>query len=681
MNILITGINSYIGNAFFEYACKKETDWKIAKISLRGALWKKENFSCYDVILHVAGKAHADVGNVSQEVKEEYYRVNRDLTLEIAQKAKREGVKQFIYLSSMIIYGDSAPVGKTKMIHADTVPSPDNFYGDSKWQADQGIAAMNSEMFKTAVVRIPMVYGKGSKGNYPMLSKIAGKLNIFPDIVNQRSMIYIENLCEFFREIIVYQDSGIFHPQNPEYTKTSKMVATIAKVHGKKMHLTKCLNPLVQIAARIPGKIGKLCNKAFGNSCYDREISTYRNNEYQIFSLKESIKKTEEIVRPKALMTASVASMIDLFSMDNIRILQQQGYEVEVAANFEFGSITSEKRVKAFQEKLGKEGIKVYHVPIPRSIGDIKNIITSYNELKKICRRERYAIVHTQSPIGGVVARLAVKGLRKKGTRVVYTAHGFHFYHGAPKKNWMLFYTIEKFLARYTDVLITINQEDYQTAQKFHAQKVCYVPGIGIEVEKYKTNPDNRLELRKELGLLEKDFVVLSVGQLSRRKNQQTVIRAMAELKENTDIRYVIVGLGECQERYEALIQELQLENKVILAGYRGDVNNLLHMADCFAFPSLQEGLPVALMEAMAAGLPVVCSNIRGNKDLVTDRLHGRVIESGDVKGYADAILEMKENPSQAALYCRNAGEKIKEFGNKKVRSIMEEIYKELGRT
>ena len=260
MNILITGINSYIGNAFFEYACKKETEWKIAKISLRGALWKKENFSCYDVILHVAGKAHADVGNVSQEVKEEYYRVNRDLTLEIAQKAKREGVKQFIYLSSMIIYGDSAPVGKTKMIHADTVPSPDNFYGDSKWQADQGIAAMNSEMFKTAVVRIPMVYGKGSKGNYPMLSKISGKLNIFPDIDNQRSMIYIENLCEFFRELIAYQDSGIFHPQNPEYTKTSDMVAMIGKVHGKKMCITKSLNPFVELASTL--LLHNICDNA-----------------------------------------------------------------------------------------------------------------------------------------------------------------------------------------------------------------------------------------------------------------------------------------------------------------------------------------------------------------------------------------------------------------------------------
>ncbi len=681
MNLLITGINSYIGNAFFEYACKKETEWKIAKISLRGALWKKENFSCYDVILHVAGKAHADVGNVSQEVKEEYYRVNRDLTLEIAQKAKREGVKQFIYLSSMIIYGDSAPVGKTKMIHADTVPSPDNFYGDSKWQADQGIAAMNSEMFKTAVVRIPMVYGKGSKGNYPMLSKIADKLNIFPDIDNQRSMIYIENLCEFFREIIAYQDSGIFHPQNPEYTKTSKMVATIAKVHGKKMHLTKCLNPLVQIAARIPGKIGKLCNKAFGNSCYDKDISRYRNNEYQKFSFEDSIKRTEAPSKLKALMTASVASMIDLFSMDNIRILQQQGYEVEVAANFEFGSITSQKRVKSFQEKLVKEGIKVYHVPIPRSIGDIKNIITSYKQLKKICRRERYAVVHTQSPIGGVVARLAAKGLRKTGTKVVYTAHGFHFYQGAPKKNRMIFYTIEKFFAKYTDVLITINQEDYNVAQKFATKRVCYVPGIGIEIEKFQKNSNNRSELRKKLGIKETDFVVLSVGQLSKRKNQQIIIRAMEELKEHEEIRYVIVGLGECEESDKELIQQLKLDKKVILAGYRSDINELLHMADCFAFPSLQEGLPVALMEAMAAGLPVVCSNIRGNKDLVTDRLHGRVIESGDVKGYADAILEMKENPSQAALYCRNAGEKIKEFGNKKVRSIMEEIYRELGRT
>ncbi len=681
MNILITGVNSYIGNSFGDYVDRTQKDWNVTKISLRGEEWKNEDFSHYDVVLHVAGKAHADVGKVSQKVKEEYYRVNRDLTLEIAQKAKKEGVKQFIYLSSMIIYGDSAPVGKIKMIDANTAPAPANFYGDSKWQADQAIAGMNSESFKTGVVRIPMVYGKGSKGNYPMLSKIAGKIPVFPDIANQRSMIYIENLCEFFREIIAYQDSGIFYPQNGEYTKTSEMVAMIGKVHGKKMCITKLLNPFVKITSKCPGKIGKLANKAFGNACYDKDLSRYRNNEYQRFSLEDSIKRTETPSKPKALMTASVASMIDLFSMDNIRILQQLGYQVEVAANFEFGSITSQKRVETFREKLLQEGIKVYHVPIPRSIADVKNIVLSYKMLKKICEKEQYDIIHTQSPIGGVVARLAAKGIRKKGTKVVYTAHGFHFYQGAPKKNWILFYTIEKFLAKYTDVLITINKEDYEVAKKFSAQKVCYVPGIGIEIEKFQKSPDNRLELRKALGLKADDFVVLSVGQLSKRKNQQMMIRAMAELKEHKDIRYVIVGLGECEERDRELIRQLKLEKKVILTGYRSDINHLLHMADCFAFPSLQEGLPVALMEAMAAGLPVVCSNIRGNKDLVTDRIHGRILEPQDAEGYANAILELKENPSKARQYCENAQEKIIEFGNKKVRAVMEGIYKELKRT
>ena len=170
-------------------------------------------------------------------------------------------------------------------------------------------------------------------------------------------------------------------------------------------------------------------------------------------------------MKKKALMTASVASMIDLFNMDNIRILQQLGYEVHVASNFKFGSITSQERVDAFRKELKEAGIRVCHIPIPRSIGDIKNIVCSYRQMKRLLEKERYAIVHTQSPIGGVVTRLAAGRIRKHGGKVIYTAHGFHFFKGALKKNWMLFYPIEKFLSRYTDVLITINQEDYQRAR------------------------------------------------------------------------------------------------------------------------------------------------------------------------------------------------------------------------
>lgn len=379
-------------------------------------------------------------------------------------------------------------------------------------------------------------------------------------------------------------------------------------------------------------------------------------------------------MKKKALMTASVASMIDLFNMDNIHILQELGYEVQVASNFEFGSITSQERVNAFRKELEAAGIRTYHIPIPRSISDIKNIIVSYRQLRQLCHKEQYEIVHTQSPVGGVVARLAARKLRKRGTRVIYTAHGFHFFHGAPKKNWLLFYPIEKYCSKYTDILITINQEDYSRAKKFHAQKVCYVPGIGIDTEKFCADTGMREELRRDFGFGADDFVVMSVGQLSKRKNQETVIRAMA-VTADSHIKYLVVGLGECQDADQKLIEELGLSGRVILAGYRSDVKELLHMADCFVFPSLQEGLPVSLMEAMAAGVPVVCSRVRGNTDLVADGIEGRLVETMDVEGYAAAITEIKNDAEAAERYRRNAYKKIRGFTLEQVRKTMREIY------
>lgn len=379
----------------------------------------------------------------------------------------------------------------------------------------------------------------------------------------------------------------------------------------------------------------------------------------------------------KALVTASVASMIDLFNMDNIHILQNMGYEVDVAANFEFGSVTSKERIQEFKEELKEQGINVHHTPVPRSIGDVKNIWSSYKELRELCLENKYDIIHTQTPIGGVVTRMAARKIRKKGCKVIYMAHGFHFFKGAPKKNWILFYTIEKFCSKFTDVLITINQEDYKRANKFYAKKVYYVPGIGLDIDKFQKSTRNRSELRKELGINENDYVVISVGELTKRKNQETMIRSMAKIQDK-EIRYVMVGIGECEESDRKLVQELGVEEKVIFAGYRKDIGDLLHMADCFVFPSNQEGLPVALMEAMAAGLPVICSNIRGNNDLITDGVEGRLLETYDIGGYAMAIEEVKQNCALADKYRKNARIKIVKFGIENVRSLMTDIYGEM---
>ena len=346
----------------------------------------------------------------------------------------------------------------------------------------------------------------------------------------------------------------------------------------------------------------------------------------------------------KALQLASVASMIDLFNTDNIRILHSLGFVVDVAANFEEGSITSQERVDEYREELKKQGISVFQVPIPRSISKISNILRSYKIVKKLVEQNHYQIVHCHSPIGGVICRLACRKARKNyGTKVIYTAHGFHFFKGASKTAWMIYYPIEKWCSKYTDVLITINQEDYQNAKKMRAGKVVYIPGIGVNTEEIRNTIVDRNVIRKEFGFSDTDFVFMSTGQISIRKNHELVIRALSKISDEK-VKYLIVGFGEEEERLKRIVMDLQLNERVVFAGYRGDVKELLHAVDAFAFPSLQEGLPVALMEAMAAGLPVVASRIRGNVDLIEDGKGGFLYNSDDIDGFAQGMQRVYTN-------------------------------------
>lgn len=291
--VLITGTNSYLGNAIAKYLGKR---YQIDKISLRDESWKEMSFAGYDTVLHVAGIAHADIGNVSQEIKDLYYQVNCGLTLAVAGKAKEEGVPQFIYFSSVIIYGDGGGFGKEKVITADTVPQPANFYGDSKWQAEQGLRKLcEKHDFSVAVLRLPMIYGEGSKGNFPLLVKLAEKTPVFPKINNHRSMLYVENLAEFVRRLIEQGGGGIFYPQNAEYVTTAQMVQTIGQVRRKKIYLWGFLNPLVGLASHVPGKIGGMVDKAFGSVVIDKSLtdaSVAELGEYRIYNFEESVARS-----------------------------------------------------------------------------------------------------------------------------------------------------------------------------------------------------------------------------------------------------------------------------------------------------------------------------------------------------------------------------------------------------
>ena len=286
--ILITGVNSYIGTSFEKYIKENYPEWyEIDTVDMIDGSWREKRFSGYDSVFHVAGIAHSDSGKISAEKEKLYYSVNTDLTIETAKKAKTDGVKQFIFMSSAIVYGDSAPIGKDKLITKDTPVSPTNCYGDSKVQAENGIRPLNDENFKVVILRPPMIYGKGSKGNYPLLSKIAQKTPIFPYVKNQRSMLYIENLCEFVRLMIENEESGTFWPQNEEYSNTSELVKMIAEAHGKRVWLVKGFGWALKLLSHVTPVV----NKAFGSLRYEREMSRY--DEFNLISLRKSIEKTE----------------------------------------------------------------------------------------------------------------------------------------------------------------------------------------------------------------------------------------------------------------------------------------------------------------------------------------------------------------------------------------------------
>ena len=288
IKVLITGADSYIGTSFEKYINEHFEDYCIDTVDMIDGTWKERDFSAYDTIFHVAGLAHSDVGNVSEDVKAKYYSVNTDLTIETAKKAKAEGVGQFIFMSSAIVYGDSAPIGKNKLITKDTPICPANFYGDSKVQAENGLIELDDENFKVVVLRPPMIYGKNSKGNYPILSKLARVCPIFPYVKNQRSMLYVKNLAEFVRLMIVNGERGIFFPQNAEYSNTSELIKMIADAHGKNVLLVKGFSCCLRIMSLLTG----LVNKAFGNMTYEMSMSEYKDN-YRICDLKKSIEETE----------------------------------------------------------------------------------------------------------------------------------------------------------------------------------------------------------------------------------------------------------------------------------------------------------------------------------------------------------------------------------------------------
>lgn len=553
----------------------------------------------------------------------------------------------------------------------------------------------------------------------------------------------------------------------------------------------------------------------------------------------------------RVLMLSSAASMIDQFNMSNIELLQEMGYQVDVACNFERGNPCSDERIEYLKQRFDAMGVDYYQIDFTRSVMNLSQNFKAYTQVRRLTAEKNYAFIHCHSPIGGVVGRIVARILK---TRIIYTAHGFHFFSGAPKKNWLLFYPIEKFFSRWTDILVTINQEDYNMAKsRLHAKKVFYIPGVGVDIKKYSVcnsdekakrkelhvpqnafllfatrgwknkeklrimlealhclknediyyiftgqgkmdqefeslienyglkknvrflgdatdidelceaadcfiqNSDSnefnideleamasglpvisisdsveemvaaikelhensnlrneyggnnlrkarmfelekspeimnelnrigggnyrhtkcldiRSHKRKEFGFALDDFVVISIGELNQNKNHKTIIKAIRKLN-NPRVKYIICGRGIERENLLKLIQESNLEEQVFLAGFQTDVKEFLYMADLFAFPSKREGLGLAAIEAMAAGLPLLTSNVHGIKDYSINGKSGYSNAPSDVSGFVDSLEKCIQDKKQMVDYMRYNRIECKKYDIADVKKKMKDIY------
>lgn len=356
-----------------------------------------------------------------------------------------------------------------------------------------------------------------------------------------------------------------------------------------------------------------------------------------------------------------------IFFKPLIKMLIDEGHVVDIATNEHAGKVP---------ECYRKWGCNIYSIMCSRSPLNVRNVI-AIKQISAVMRENHYDIVHCHTPIASVCTRLACRKFRKAGGKIFYTAHGFHFYNGAPIKNWLVYYTIEKICAHFTDVLITINTEDYKLAQKkLKVKQIRYIPGVGVDTNKFSPVECDASEGKRTIGINNNDSILmLSVGELNSNKNHSIVIEALAQIN-NNNLHYAIAGEGALYSNLKNLAEGLGVNERVHLLGFRNDVSKLYDMADIFVFPSYREGLPVSLMEAMSKGKLCIVSSIRGNVDLINEE-RGYLFNPSDVNMLIKCIEKCINNEKKNLVLKENCRLFIQEFGIDKVNNEIRNIYEE----
>ncbi len=378
----------------------------------------------------------------------------------------------------------------------------------------------------------------------------------------------------------------------------------------------------------------------------------------------------------KVLIVASVVSFIEWFNKENVDFLKDQmGCEVHIACNFDYRNDTDVERTVKYIAHLKEKGIILHNIAFARSPFSAGNW-KAYKALKAIIDAERFDLVHCHTPTASMMTRLAAAKVRKQGSCVMYTCHGFHFHNASPKKNWLLYYPVERALSSCCDYLVTINQEDYNRAKTFHCKNVRYIPGVGVDIDRIRRLVVNKEEKKEALGIPAHKLLIISAGELIERKNHEVIIRALAKVND-PDIYYAIAGKGPLKAYLTDLAQELGVSDRVMLLGFRTDIFELYHAADISAYPSKIEGLGLSGIEAMAAGVPLVSSNVHGILDYVIDGKTGYAIDPQDVEGYAAAIRKLVEDPALRERMRQECLAAVEPFEISNALNAMWSIYRE----
>lgn len=689
--VLITGANSYIGESFEQYAKEHyDENFQIDTVDMIDGSWREKDFSDYDTVFHVAGIAHADVGNVSDEVKDKYYAVNTDLAIETAKKAKQDGVKQFVFMSSMIIYGDSAPFGKQKMITVETKPEPANFYGDSKWQADKGVRVLADETFHVLVLRPPMIYGKESKGNYPTLAKLAKKLPVFPDVNNQRSMLYIENLCEFLCQVMLVGKGGIFFPQNKEYTKTADMVKMISEAAGKKILITKLLNPFVWIGGKIPGKLGGLVNKAFGNSCYDKKISIYEEMRYQKMGLKESVVRTEgkQMDKTRRKKIAIISIMYFWLPEESgpsrfyyiANTLAQKGYDVEVITG-SFEHFDKKQRDKNMLKNANIPfDITVIDMDGYKKNIDIRRLLSYRKATRKYIEylnehKEEYRAVYCSVPPNDLAAAVAkfcnendipfiadIEDLWPEAMEMALS--------NIPGKR-ILFSPLRRDAEKiYKYASAAVGTSDEYTARAYKnngrtnmLHRTLYV---GSDLEVFDQGAKDHMH---EIMKPDNEFWATYAGSIGNTYDIENLIQAAKCIKEKgyESIKIKILGNGVLKEDLEKLAQKLGCDNVEFLGYQPYEMMAAYLVKSDIALNMFAKGAPQSIVNKVgdyfSSGKPTV-NTLESNEfmNMISSYDVGVNVRPGQADELASAIISFYNDP----LKCEKQGHNARELAEKK---------------